>query len=312
MNKYINLSRIEFVITNACTGRCRHCSVGTGVDAPVSFLQRDKALGIISELADLYSIESVMTFGGEPLLHAESVCAIHKMATDCGIPKRQVITNGFFTKDPERMAIVAKALGESGVNSLLLSVDAFHREHIPMDQVHVFAKMLCVQKIAGFTLHPAWVVNRKHENPFNLETDTCLQSFSDLDIPVSDGNDIFPSGNAAVYLFEYYDKKAFNLSARCGEAPYTTRLDNVETISVNPNGDIMVCCFAIGNINRESITDVLKRYDPYENPFMKTLLTDGARGLMDLAEAKGFKPDASQHFSACGLCREIVGKLVGA
>ena len=29
MNKYlINLNKIEFVITNACTGKCKHCSEG--------------------------------------------------------------------------------------------------------------------------------------------------------------------------------------------------------------------------------------------------------------------------------------------
>lgn len=29
MNKYLkNLNKIEFVVTNACTGRCKHCSEG--------------------------------------------------------------------------------------------------------------------------------------------------------------------------------------------------------------------------------------------------------------------------------------------
>lgn len=30
MNEYIkNLNRIEFVVTRACTGKCKHCSEGT-------------------------------------------------------------------------------------------------------------------------------------------------------------------------------------------------------------------------------------------------------------------------------------------
>jgi hypothetical protein len=28
MNRYIDLNRIEFVITDACSGRCKHCSNG--------------------------------------------------------------------------------------------------------------------------------------------------------------------------------------------------------------------------------------------------------------------------------------------
>jgi MoaA/NifB/PqqE/SkfB family radical SAM enzyme len=345
MNKYVNLKRIEFSITDACTGRCRHCSAGCGISAsgafagddhgkadafayddhgkadafadegrgrPYAFIDEGKAVKMVSDLAGIHSIASVMTFGGEPLLRADTVCAIHKAAAECGIPKRQVITNGYFTKNLHRMGDVAKALKESGVNSLLLSVDAFHKEHIPMEQVHVFARMLSELKIDGFCLHPAWVVTRGHENPFNRETEECLRYFSDLDIPVSSGNDIFPVGNAATYLADYYPKKAFDLSVKCGEAPYTTKLDNVETISVNPNGDVMVCCFAMGNINHESIAEILERYDPYGNPIMKALLAGGAGGLIDLALENGIKVDASQYYSACGICSDIVSKLVPA
>ena len=332
MNKYVNLRRIEFSMTDACTGRCRHCSAGIGIGAsgafagdghekadaladesrgrPHAFIDEGKAVKLVSDLAGIHSLESVMTFGGEPLLRADAVCAIHKMAADRGVPKRQVITNGYFTKDVNRMSNVASALKESGVNSLLLSVDAFHQEHIPLEQVHIFAQMLSEAGIDGFFLHPAWVVTRGHENRFNRETEECLRCFSDLDIPISSGNDIFPAGNAAANLVDYYPKKAFDLSVKCGKAPYTTKLDNVETISVNPNGDVMVCCFAIGNINHESVSDMLERYDPYGNPFMKALLDGGAGGLMDLAEEYGIKVDASQYYSACGLCSDIVKKLV--
>jgi len=28
LNQYMDLKRIEFVVTNACTSRCKHCSFG--------------------------------------------------------------------------------------------------------------------------------------------------------------------------------------------------------------------------------------------------------------------------------------------
>ena len=66
MNKYIYINRIEFSITNACTSRCKHCSVGNTLSSDKSSVDREKAMSVISELAKLYPIESVMTFGGEP------------------------------------------------------------------------------------------------------------------------------------------------------------------------------------------------------------------------------------------------------
>jgi MoaA/NifB/PqqE/SkfB family radical SAM enzyme len=250
-----------------------------------------------------------MTFGGEPLLYADTVCAIHKIAKDVGIPKRQVITNGYFSKDVKKVAAVAKSLKESGVNSLLLSVDVFHKEHIPLEQVYLFAKALKDEKIEGFKLHPAWVVNREHDNYFNKETKMCINFFSDLDITVSNGNNIFPAGNAAIYLSDFYEKKPLNLEAKCGEEPYTERLDNIETISINPNGDVVVCCFVIGNVCENSITEIIKRYNPYENQLMSTLLNGGVNALIDLAKTKGINIDISKHYSTCSLCSELVKKL---
>ena len=309
LNRYINLNRIEFLITNACTSRCKHCSAGGTLNTGKSSIDKEKAVLTVSELSKHYPIESVMTFGGEPLLYADTVCAIHGTAKACGIPKRQVITNGYFSKDNNKIAAVVKALKDSGVNSLLLSIDAFHKEHIPLEQVYIFAKALCDEKLDGFKLNPAWVVDREHDNSYNRETEACLDYFSGLDIPISNGNNIFPAGNAVVYLSEFYEKKPVDLGMKCGEAPYTSRLDDIREISINPNGDIMVCCFVIGNIHNESITSIISRYNPYENPLVSALLSGGVNTLVQLAEANGITVDLSKHYSACSLCNDIVRKL---
>lgn len=41
-------------------------------------------------------VKSVMTFGGEPFLYAETLSTIHAAVRDSGIEKRQIITKGFF------------------------------------------------------------------------------------------------------------------------------------------------------------------------------------------------------------------------
>lgn len=97
-----------------------------------------------------------MTFGGEPLLHPEVVCKIHMAAREIAIPKRQLITNGFFSRDIENIHDIAKKLVKSGVNDILLSVDAFHQETIPLELVKAFAKEVKNHNVQIKT-HPAWL-----------------------------------------------------------------------------------------------------------------------------------------------------------
>jgi MoaA/NifB/PqqE/SkfB family radical SAM enzyme len=309
INNYMNINRIEFTVTNACTSQCKHCSVGSFSNQIKTSIDKSTAVSVVAELSKKYDIESVMTFGGEPLLYADTTCAIHKTAAENGIPKRQVITNGYFSKNDDKIISVAKALKESGVNSLLLSIDVFHKEHIPLDTVYQFSKAVCAENISGFKLHPAWVVNREYENKYNEETQKCLSYFADLHIPISYGNNIFPSGNAAIYLSEFYEKKPIDLNMKCGEAPYTGKLDNIETIAINPNGDVVVCCFVIGNVYRDSITEIVNRYNPYENLVMARLISGGVGELIKFAEEYGITLDTAQSYSACGVCRDVVKKL---
>ena len=71
MNRYLkNLRKIEFVITNACTGRCKHCSEGEHA-ARGEHIEPRVAADAVRRIAAKYDIKTVMTFGGEPLLYPE-------------------------------------------------------------------------------------------------------------------------------------------------------------------------------------------------------------------------------------------------
>lgn len=262
---YINLNRVEFVITNACSGRCKHCSwgdlpdKGKGIDA-------DLAVSVVKQLTERFDIKSLMTFGGEPLLFADTVCKIHAAARDFGIHARSIITNGFFTRDENKIDEVAKNICASGVNHVMLSVDAFHQEFIPVDPVIKFAEALLAHGVPLLRVHPAWVVNKESENAYNAETRRLLKIFTYKGIPVSNGSNISPSGNALKHLSEFYPPPSkVDLSAQCGSAPYSSRPDNVDCISINSNGDV-VACTKIGNINHDKILSIVDGYDPYKIP----------------------------------------------
>lgn len=250
MNEYVkNLNRIEFVVTMACTGKCKHCSEGehTGFSGHI---ETDVAVGAIREVCKNYKIESLMTFGGEPLLYPDVVCAIHRTAKEMGISQRDLITNGFFSKEADRIKEVVENLEESGVCQILLSVDAFHQETIPLEPVKIFAENVAKSKMR-MKLSPAWLVSEEDNNPYNVKTREILKELEYLNVPVGSGNVIFPRGNALKYLSEYFDANIEYAS------PYDENPRDIRAICFSPNGDVLT-----GNVYQKGILEILEEYRP--------------------------------------------------
>jgi sulfatase maturation enzyme AslB (radical SAM superfamily) len=272
LSNYININRIEFIVTWQCGGRCRHCQVGGDINKKGAqrHVLAEPAVNAVRQIAGMCGVTSVLTFGGEPLYYPEVVASIHGAAAECGIRTRQIITNGYFTNDEARSREVAQMLADAGVNNLLLSVDAFHQEHIPIGPVRRFAQALAEVKLPRAYLYPAWLVSEAHDNPYNAKTRELLTEFSEGPLPIMRcDHHVTPAGLAAAELREYFTQdepeatetepgSALDPSAPCGE------LLNVTNISIVPNGDMMVCKFVIGNIYEEEAADIIARYDPHK------------------------------------------------
>ena len=190
-----------------------------------------------------------MTFGGEPLLYPDAVYAIMRVAREVAVPRRQVITNGYFSKDAARIREVAQALATAGVNDLLLSVDAFHQETIPLDVVMTFAEE-AVRALIPVRLQPAWLVSVEDDNPYNRKTQEILAQFSHMGIPVGEGNVIFPEGNALKHLAEYFAEGR-------PENPYAEDPRDVRCLSFSPDGGVLG-----GNVYKQDIMEILRQYCP--------------------------------------------------
>ena len=249
MNKYLkNLRKIEFVLTDACTGRCKHCSQGDH-SVGSSCVDANAAADAVKRIAAEYDIGTVMTFGGEPLFYPEAVGLIMSAATSLNIPRRQVITNGYFSRNADKMREVAQNLSACGVNDLLLSVDAFHQESIPLDAVRAFAaelKRFCIPT----RLQPAWLVSAEADNEYNAKTREILDSFADLGFAVNEGNVVFPEGNAAKYLAEYF-------VADAPKNPYEEDPTDVRCVSFAAHGDVLG-----SNFYTCDIMEIIENYAP--------------------------------------------------
>ena len=248
-NQYLkNLNKIEFVVTYACTGKCKHCSEGDHKSCGER-IDPEIAADAVRKIASEYDIKTVMTFGGEPLLYPDVVCSVMSVAKELGVEKRQIITNGYFSKNREKIREVATGLFECDINDLLLSVDAFHQETIPLDTVKIFAKE-AIDLGIPVKLQPAWLVSPTDDNPYNNTTREILDSFVDMNIPENDGNVIFPEGNAIKYLSDYF-------KGDLPENPYVDDPCDVRCASFSPNGDVLD-----GNVYTQDILEIIKNYNP--------------------------------------------------
>lgn len=308
-NNQIDLNRIEFFVTHKCTSRCDHCSVFSKETQSLSeSLDLAQAEKIISEICRNYSIDSVMTFGGEPMLYPELVCGIHKTAKNCDIPIRQIITNGFWSNSKSRIDEIVSMLAVSGVNEVLVSIDCFHEKYFDYSIVKYTAEALHKKIDGNVRLHPVWVRDKDDSNKYNERTKELLSGFMDLGISVTEGNELFPSGRALVNLSEYLPKPRMDICGTCKDQPYTDMPNEIKSVCIEPNGDV-VACNVIGNINTASITDILKKYDYRNDQVLNAMVENGSDGLYSLAKNNRVELSKEGYYSVCELCKDISGKM---
>jgi MoaA/NifB/PqqE/SkfB family radical SAM enzyme len=247
-----------------------------------------------------------MTFGGEPLLYPEIVCAIHEQAKKMGIPVRDVITNGFWSTRAEKIREIAQNLAKSGVTEVSISVDCFHQQFTPLKTVKKTANSLIAAGIERVSWNPCWVVSKDHDNKYNRRTKTILQKLRNLQVEESGGNSVQPKGRARASLTEFLPPKTPMPKGRCGEMPYTEKLDSVKTISIEPDGRVAVCeNFHIGNAFKSDIIDILENYDPFKISESKSIVEKGMDGLIKWAKKRGIEPRPEGYYNICHMCTDL-------
>jgi hypothetical protein len=307
MNSYLTVNRIEFIVTCRCNSHCKHCQVEDAQrrSRPTA-LDRDLAAHIVRRVAEAYTPRSVMTFGGEPLLYPDVVCAIHAAAAECGIGQRQIITNGGVPRAGAASRVLARRLADSGVNDVALSVDAFHQEWIPLQVVEQNARAMLEAGIPHLRWNPCWLVAREDDNPWNRRTRDVLRALSHLGIEEDEGNVVQPDGHARQWLAEYLPGRIPCPTGACGDMPYTGPLDQVDSISIMPDGQVEVCSeLSIGSAAERDIVEILQGYDPYRVPEMRALLEGGVTALAALARERGVEPDPAGYYSVCDMCLSL-------
>jgi len=303
--KYLVPKRIEFLVTYLCNGYCRHCYAPKLTVGYPQHIDESLAVKIVDEVGHQYEVESVMTFGGEPMLFPEIVYSIHEKASNLGIPSRELITNGYWSREVEEIEDTAGNLAECGVNSIYFSVDAFHQEHIPINIVRDSIESSIEAGIEDVALNPCWLVSEDDDNQYNRETRRILEELRELPVRVS-GGIVEPKGLALEYLREFLPPKVSLPKGCCSDIPFSESLDALSSISIEPDGRVAICDdFYLGDASETSVPHLISTFNPFKTPEMKAIIEDGMEGLVDLAKGRGVNPDPEGYYSICHMCTDL-------
>jgi hypothetical protein len=266
----------------------------------------------ITNACKLYKIEEIATFGGEPLLFPEFALTLHKHATELGIKKRKLVTNGCFSNKLERIQEVTRRIKDAEINCLLVSIDYFHEKYLDYNVVEQFLLEVKKTGIKNVNLHPVWTVNKNHDNKYNERTKKLLRYFANLGFELDCGDNIYPSGRAIEALKEYLPEPQKNISGTCIDYSIEHRHrnppNNVEVLVINPHGDV-IACDVIGNLYKNSIIEIITDYDYQKNEIFNAVVKYGSQGIYNVAKKYNIPLKEEGYYSICKLCRDVRKKL---
>jgi MoaA/NifB/PqqE/SkfB family radical SAM enzyme len=299
----MNLHRLEFTLTTKCNSQCIHCQADA---SPLRKEVMDVGDGYnyLTEATAVSDLQSFMVFGGEPMLYPERAIAMFKRACQLRIPKIEMITNGIWGKDKEKAEKLAEKLKTAGLNEVVMSVDAFHAQHIPLEYPKNAALALVKAGIRDVRWNVAVVESIDAENKYDKKTRQILKKLEPTGIDAHIFK-IMPVGRAVKNLGEFF--KHTSLLGPCeGDPILGNPLTNPDSICIEPSGEVDVCWrLSIGNAKEKPLSRIISEYDWRKIPTVKILVEEGPMGLLKSAEERRYRLRMDQYINKCHLCMKI-------
>lgn len=303
----MNLRRLEFTLTTKCNSQCVYCQASAGPWRSEVMAVND-ARNYLAEAVSVADLESFLVFGGEPMLYPARVIAIFKEAQRVGIPTVEMLTNGVWGRDKMKGERFAKRLKSAGLNTLGISVDAFHLEYIPLEYPRNAAEASLRAGIEKVTWNVAVIESLNAANHYDTMTAHILKELEPVGIEAH-VHKVVAAGRALEAIPQYFQKT--QLEGPCeGETPMENTLTNPRCLTIEPSGSVDVCWhLPIGNAKETPLSRIITEYDWQRNPLIKALAEEGPMALLKRQKPLARRFDKSEYVNKCHLCVEVRKRL---
>ena len=300
----MKIQNLDFLLTFKCPAECKHCSYKAG-PRNVGFMKQEDAERYLTELTNTNPLQSITVHGGEPFLYFKHLKHIVKTAKDLDIPRRGVITNSYWAKTKGIAGKKLQELNEAGLTQITFSVDAFHQEFIPLENV-----INAIISAANIDFDNIWidsyfVADINADNFYNNKNREILKNLEEMDI--SNINEYVAGFEGRGADLAKFGKVKDGLPSGKCPLPFWIGGDLTAptTVEIDWEGNVTLCPgICIGNTRIQPLVEIIQHYDCTTHPILSEILDEGPKGLLKIAEAKGIKPDLL-FVNECHLCYEL-------
>jgi hypothetical protein len=290
-----------------CTSRCRHCLYACSPKWDKQYIDTETTEKNILKIKSL-GCQSIHIGGGEPFLNLDGLKMVIETVHSLGVEIEYVETNSSWYKDEESACQVLSSLSQRGISTLLISMSAFHNEHIPFYKVKGVIETC---NAVGIKVFP-WI------SDFYAEIDTFddKRTHTMSEYENRYGVDYLKKLPSR-YWIHFGGRALKTFSKVFGIKPYQ------QVLSSNKGGclellDVSHFHFDLfGNYVPGLCSGLAIHYDdlgnlisPEKYPFLHILFEKGVAGLFECVSSRyNFKP-SDGHMSKCDLCFDIRRYLV--
>ncbi len=333
----MNIENLDLILTYRCNSICRHCLISPqlrkGETMPEEYCKT-----LISNAAKTFKLNSLLFFGGEPLLAMDSLISALKAAKEVKIPQTYLITNGnplhemplqnssIFESDQnlnpsidylfyfrqrihgkERNALqnIAKNLSEHTLYSAEFSLDVFHHEYLDPEETIELASHLKDFKAVRVSFSPRYLTERR-ENWWDKATEKMMDYIKEMGFMIAVPERIKPRGNALRNLSQFFHCLNVQESMKCPNESLFSDTNSLSNVCISPVGEIIVCDnIIVGKEPADNIINTIKEFSFNNDSFLRILRERNLKGLFDLAKSNGISINPLDTFHVCDLCTKL-------
>lgn len=274
----MNLTGLHLLLSYKCTYECDHCFVHSSPRAEgtmsLAFV-RD----VLHQARRLGGIEDIYLEGGEPLLYYPLALNAAKEAAAMGF-RVGMVSNGWFAETVEDARLWLEPFSQIEGFSLSVSADSYHGSGGGEHPLVTAAKQLGMDAGAIAIEEPCALPGQGHEKG----------------TPILGGGVRF-RGRAVHTLADdpALPKRDWESFTACPDEDF----DEVGRLHLDGYGNLFVCQgVVVGNLCRQSLEEVVRRYDPAAHPVVAALRKDGPAELVRRFDL----PLRGEYLDACHLC----------
>jgi len=292
------INMLTFLVSYKCTNECKHCALQASPNQGQITIQPEDVRTYLEDITKKYILEEVNFFGGEPLLNFNLLISLIEEAKKFEIQKIGLPTNGYWGKDKQVAKTYTQKLKKVGLNTIGISVDAFHQEFIPLGDVKqaisaAYGAGIEIIYLVAQTLGP-----EDQNNPFNEQTKIITDTLSkEFDFCQVIKNPLQVKGRAIENLKNYYTMNTIP-EEKC-------LFFRSPMFMIDPNGWVFhqtcqgIC---IGNTKKNSLSEIISGFKYRKHPIIgKVVAKGGVKNILDMAVEKGYKP-LEGYADKCHLC----------